>query len=49
VAHVAPDLTALEFSTTVEADADVLAALHVAVARDLTPRYGRGHWSYEPT
>ena len=32
-----------------EPDTSELAALHAAVARDLTERYGRGHWSYEPT
>jgi GNAT superfamily N-acetyltransferase len=31
------------------ADAEALAALHVRVARDLTARFGRGHWSSEPT
>jgi GNAT superfamily N-acetyltransferase len=30
-------------------DAARLARLHVAVARDLTKRHGRGHWSAEPT
>ena len=38
-----------EFAAAVEADAAELCALHVAVARDHTQRYGRGHWSYEPT
>ena len=28
-----------------EADAGELAALHTAVAKDLTGRYGRGFWS----
>jgi GNAT superfamily N-acetyltransferase len=30
-----------------EADAAAIAALQTAAARDLTERYGRGHWSYE--
>ena len=30
-------------------DAARLARLHGAVARDLTKRHGRGHWSHEPT
>lgn len=30
-------------------DADALVALHVRVARDLTARFGHGHWSHEPT
>lgn len=32
-----------------EQDAADVAALRVAVARDLTERHGRGHWSLEPT
>lgn len=38
--------------TVVEAgpgDAEAIAALQTAVARDLTARYGRGHWSHEST
>jgi GNAT superfamily N-acetyltransferase len=31
------------------ADAPALAALHTAVAEDLTRRYGRGHWSMGST
>ncbi|HEX4822800.1 MAG TPA: GNAT family N-acetyltransferase [Candidatus Polarisedimenticolaceae bacterium] len=30
-------------------DAARLARLHIAVARDLTTKHGRGHWSHEPT
>lgn len=28
-----------------EADAEAIAALHVAVSEDLTTRFGKGHWS----
>lgn len=35
----------LSFSIANQADAPVLAALHSAVAEDLTRRYGRGPWS----
>ena len=30
-------------------DVEALVDLHVRVARDLTQRHGRGHWSGEPT
>src|SRR5271155_4449759 len=35
----------LTFSTARQSDAPALAALHCAVAQDLTLRYGRGGWS----
>ena len=35
----------LTFSTATRADAPALAALHTAVAADLTNRFGRGPWS----
>jgi GNAT superfamily N-acetyltransferase len=35
----------INFSTATQADAPALAALHTAVAEDLTKRYGRGPWS----
>jgi len=35
----------LSFSTATQADAPALAALHTAVAEDLTRRFGRGPWS----
>jgi len=35
----------LSFSVATEADALALAALHTAVAEDLTRRFGRGPWS----
>jgi GNAT superfamily N-acetyltransferase len=37
----------LAFSTATPADAVELAALHTAVAEDLTRRYGRGFWSHK--
>jgi len=37
----------LSFSTASQADAKELAALHTAVAEDLTRRYGRGFWSFK--
>jgi GNAT superfamily N-acetyltransferase len=40
---------ALTVSDAGEDDVLTLAALHTAVARDLTARYGRGHWSQETT
>jgi GNAT superfamily N-acetyltransferase len=39
----------LTFSIAVEADAPALAALHSAVADDLSSRYGRGGWSTHTT
>jgi GNAT superfamily N-acetyltransferase len=39
----------LVFSLAVAADATALTALHVEVARDLTARFGKGHWSSEAT
>jgi predicted N-acetyltransferase YhbS len=39
----------LTFSIAVQADAAELAALHTAVADDLTLRYGRGPWSAHTT
>jgi GNAT superfamily N-acetyltransferase len=47
---VAPELTPsldLTFAVAVDDDAAELAALHTAVAQDLTRQYGRGHWSSE--
>lgn len=49
---MAHDLTSplrLVFETARQDDAAELAALHTEAARELTRRYGRGHWSYEPT
>jgi GNAT superfamily N-acetyltransferase len=37
------------FREATEADAADLAALHNAVADELTARYGKGHWSYRAT
>ena len=39
----------LSFSIAAESDAAELAALHGAVAEDLTRRYGRGAWSSATT
>jgi GNAT superfamily N-acetyltransferase len=39
----------LRFSIATEADAVALAALHGAVAEDLTQKFGRGGWSSAPT
>ncbi len=39
----------LSFSIASHADAPALAALHTAVAEDLTLRYGRGVWSSKTT
>jgi GNAT superfamily N-acetyltransferase len=39
----------LTFSIATQTDAPVLAALHCAVAEDLTQRYGRGPWSWRTT
>src|SRR5580658_939286 len=39
----------LSFPIAMRADAPVLAALHCAVAEDLTKRYGRGPWSWRTT
>ena len=39
----------LSFSVATRTDATVLAALHCAVADDLTKRYGRGPWSWRTT
>jgi GNAT superfamily N-acetyltransferase len=39
----------LSFSVATRTDAPVLAALHCAVAEDLTKRYGRGPWSWRTT
>jgi GNAT superfamily N-acetyltransferase len=38
----------LIFSRATASDAVALAALHLAVAADLTTRYGKGHWSRCP-
>ena len=49
---MAHDLTPsreLRFGVAGDSDAAELAAMHIAVARDLTVRFGRGHWSFEPT
>jgi GNAT superfamily N-acetyltransferase len=37
------------FATATDSDAAVLAALHTAVAEDLTRRFGPGFWSSSPT
>jgi GNAT superfamily N-acetyltransferase len=39
----------LSFTTATPADAPVLAALHTAIAEDLTRRHGHGHWSFKTT
>ena len=39
----------LVFAAATHSDAAVLAALHRAVAEDLTRRFGRGFWSSSPT
>ena len=39
----------LSFCTATPADAPALAALHTAVAEDLTQRFGRGPWSSATT
>jgi GNAT superfamily N-acetyltransferase len=39
----------LSFATATESDAPGLAALHTAVAEDLTNRFGPGFWSSSPS
>lgn len=39
----------LRLHPAVPEEAPALAALHAAVAEDLTRRYGKGHWSSAPT
>ena len=39
----------LVFAAATHSDAAVLAALHGAVAEDLTRRFGQGFWSSAPT
>jgi GNAT superfamily N-acetyltransferase len=39
----------LTFSLATPDDAATLAALHTAIADDLTRRHGRGHWSFKST
>ncbi len=39
----------LSFAVATRTDAPMLAALHCAVAEDLTKRYGRGGWSWRTT
>jgi GNAT superfamily N-acetyltransferase len=39
----------LVFVTATDSDAAVLAALHTAVAADLTRQFGQGRWSSSPT
>lgn len=41
--------TRLSFREATPADAPIVVALRAATARDLTKRFGRGHWSGEPT
>jgi GNAT superfamily N-acetyltransferase len=41
--------SALKFTLAGPSDAPALAALRSAAARDLTERYGQGHWSHEAT
>ncbi len=43
------DVMRLSFATASESDAAELAALHTAVAEDLTRRFGHGSWSSAPT
>lgn len=44
-------MTALKVALSVAnaSDAAALAALHVAVARDLAEQFGKGHWCSEPS
>lgn len=42
-------VTRLMFRKAGESDAAAVADLRTAAARDLTTRFGRGHWSSEPT
>jgi GNAT superfamily N-acetyltransferase len=44
-----PRAVRLAFALAKESDAPALAALRIATARDLTERFGRGHWSGEAT
>ena len=44
-----PRTIRLSFAFAEESDAPELAALRVATARDLTEKFGRGHWSGEAT
>ena len=46
VDHVAPPAKDLTIAEATVAEAPELAALHAAVAEDLTRRYGSGPWSY---
>jgi hypothetical protein len=39
----------LSFSLATPAEVPALVALHAALARDLTSRYGHGFWSSEAT
>ncbi len=39
----------LSFANATSADAATLAVLHLAVAEDLTRRFGTGHWSSAPS
>ena len=45
--HAAGALTRLTFREARATDASVVAALRTSTARDLTTRFGRGHWSSE--
>lgn len=49
MADVTSSAGALAVSDATEDDAPELAALHAAVAADMTARYGKGPWSYAPT
>ncbi|HKN65385.1 MAG TPA: GNAT family N-acetyltransferase [Gemmatimonadaceae bacterium] len=42
-------MTSLSFTLVGPADAPALAELRSAAARDLTERFGHGHWSHEAT
>lgn len=44
-----PSAVRLTFALADDADAAAVAALRAAAARDLTARYGHGHWSGEPS
>jgi GNAT superfamily N-acetyltransferase len=46
---LSPHTIRLAFALADEASATVIADLRVATARDLTARFGRGHWSGEAT
>src|SRR6476469_3318363 len=44
---LAPRIIRLAFTVADEASAPAIAALRIETAKDLTARFGRGHWSGE--